>query len=57
MDRANFLSSQMTAMLQLGLLARIAAIQSELDQVRAALDEMHERGIIHKCPLKLTEVS
>jgi hypothetical protein len=25
--------------------------------VRCRLDELHERGIIHKCPLKLVEVS
>src|SRR5215472_8028826 len=60
MERANFLHAQLSAMMTSPLLnfqARIAAIESEQDQVRAALDELHERGIVHKCPLRLVEVS
>lgn len=30
---------------------------SVLDQARAALDELNARGLVHKCPLKLIEVS
>lgn len=61
LERANFLHSQLSAMktspLALVLGARMAAIESELDQVRARLDELHELGVIHKCPLILREVS
>lgn len=57
MARADFLQSQLSAMMIHGIMARVVAIQSELDQVRAKLDELHERGIIHKCPLILREVS
>jgi hypothetical protein len=57
MARADFLQSQLSAMVIHGILSRVVAIQSELDQVRARLDELHERGIIHKCPLRLVEVS
>lgn len=61
MERADFLQAQLSAMMTspiaLTLGHRIAAIESELDQVRKKLDELHERGIIHKCPLKLIEVS
>ena len=39
------------------LAAEFARLQAEQDQYRARLDELHERGIIHKCPLRLTEVS
>jgi hypothetical protein len=60
MKRADFLQQQLSAFMTSGLLAmspRVAAIESEQDQVRAALNEMHERGIVHKCPLVLREVS
>jgi len=57
MGRADFLQQQLSGMMIAGILPRIAAIQSELDQVRAKLDEMNERGFIHKCPLILREVS
>jgi hypothetical protein len=39
------------------LLPEIARLTSMQDQVRARLDELNERGIVHKCPLRLTEVS
>jgi hypothetical protein len=32
-------------------------LKSEEDAVRGHLDELNERGVIHKCPLRLTEVS
>lgn len=64
MARATFLHGQLSRMrMMLGavldpkVLARTVAIESEMDQVRAELDDMHERGIIHKCPLRLVEVS
>ena len=57
MLRADFLQAQLSAMVIHGIMNRVVAIESELDQVRRALDEMNERGISHKCPLKLVEVS
>lgn len=39
------------------LAAEFARLQAAQDQVRGRLDELHERGVIHKCPLKLIEVS
>ena len=42
----------------LGLnLRRIAVVTAAQDQVRARLDELHQTGRIHKCPLNLREVS
>jgi len=57
MVRADFLQAQLSAMVINGIMNRIVAIESELDQVRAALDDANARGISHKCPLKLVEVS
>jgi hypothetical protein len=57
MARADFLQAQLSAMVIHGIMSRVVAIESELNQVRCRLDELHERGIIHKCPLKLVEVS
>jgi hypothetical protein len=34
-----------------------ARLQARQDQVRARLDELHQSGRVHKCPLKLVEVS
>ena len=36
---------------------RIAKLTSVQDQVRARFDELYATGVVHKCPLKLVEVS
>jgi hypothetical protein len=64
-ERANFLHQQISQvkvlMIQSGILgfgaARLAAMESELAGVSARLDELFASGRVHKCPLKLVEVS
>lgn len=64
-ERADFLHQQISQVqvmaMQTGILGfgarRLTAMESEQDQVRARMDELHQQGIIHKCPLKLVEVS
>jgi len=55
--KADELQQQMAQMQIIGLLGEFAKLQAVQDQVRARLDELHERGIMHKCPLRLVEVS
>lgn len=59
MEDAERLQQEMARLVYAGLDVSVAflRLQSQQDQVRAALDELHERGIAHKCPLKLVEVS
>jgi hypothetical protein len=59
MTQAETLNQEMSVYMSMGLGMSPAflRLQSQQDQVRAALDELHERGLIHKCPLKLVEVS
>jgi len=59
MEAANALQQQLAALqvTPFPLLDRMARVQSMLDAERARLDELNERGVIHRCPLKLVEVS
>jgi len=59
METANALQQQLSAIqtMPVFLAPQAARLQAMLDRERAALDEFHERGLIHKCPLKLVEVS
>jgi hypothetical protein len=59
MDAANTLQQQLSALmcLPLPLMSRMTELERLLDAERGHLNELHERGIIHKCPLKLVEVS
>lgn len=59
MDHADalqqYLSRLQTA--PVALLAQIADAERQLNDVRARIDELAEQGFIHRCPLKLVEVS
>jgi hypothetical protein len=54
---ADELNQRMAQMQIFGLLSEFAKLEAQQKQVRARLDEYHERGIMHKCALKLVEVS
>jgi len=59
MENADALQQEL-ARLQIApafLMPQAARIQAMLDQERARLDELHQLGVIHRCPLKLVEVS
>lgn len=59
METADALQAELSRyqVMPVALLSRIAELERQLNAVRGDLDELHERGIIHKCPLKLVEVS
>lgn len=42
---------------RLGLYAAAARLQGTLEQLQAGMNEMVAAGLVHKCPLRLTEVS
>ncbi len=50
------IGAQISGILGLNL-RRIAQVSAAQDQVRARLDELFASGRVHKCPLKLVEVS
>ena len=54
-ERADALQLQMQA--ARGDWPQLAALQAGLDQVTARFAELMELGIVHKCPLRLIEVS
>jgi hypothetical protein len=56
-EKANHLQGRLSQLQAFGLMGEMARLQAEQDQVRARLDELHESGRIHKCPLILREVS
>ena len=56
-ERADHLQQQMSVMVIRGLISEFARLQGAQDQVRARMDELFRTGRIHKCPLRLTEVS
>ena len=58
-ERAGYLSGQIGLYLNLGmeLAAPVLRMRQELEDVRAHLDELNLTGHVHKCPLKLIEVS
>lgn len=56
-ERANVLQGRMAQMQYLGLMAEFAKLQAQQDELRGRLDELHQTGRIHKCPLRLVEVS
>jgi hypothetical protein len=39
------------------LMRRFQRMEQEQDRVRARLDELHQTGVVHKCPMTLVEVS
>lgn len=53
-EQADQLQMRLAAAWDFSTMAKLSAM---LDQVRAALDELNAQGIVHKCPLKLIEVS
>lgn len=57
MAEAEALQQQVARAQMLGLISVAAQLQARQDQVTATLNELHERGFIHRCPLKLVEVS
>jgi hypothetical protein len=59
MDTANELQSRLSALMSMpvALIPQITELERLLNVERGHLSELHERGIIHKCPLKLVEVS
>ncbi len=56
-ERADILQMELSRLQIHGLLGEFARVQAAQDQVRARLDELFASGRVHKCPLKLTEVS
>lgn len=56
-EKANDLAGRIGVMQMMGLLAEQAKLEAELEGVSAELTMMNMRGIIHKCPLRLVEVS
>jgi hypothetical protein len=53
-ERADYLNMMIARTF---LLDQITRLTAEQDQVRARLDELNETGRVHKCPLRLVEVS
>ena len=58
-EAAGYLTGQIGLYLQLGmeLSAPVLKMRQELEVVRVRLDELNLSGRVHKCPLKLVEVS
>jgi len=56
-ETANALQQQMAQYQAYGLMSEFARVQGQQDQIRARLDELHQTGRVHKCPLILREVS
>lgn len=56
-EQANALNAEIGRYITYGLMAQVAKLTAIQDQVRARLDELHESGRVHKCPLVLREVS
>lgn|SRR5215469_859566 len=59
MAKADELNQRIATYKALGLdfAPECRALEAEQDDVRRQIDELHERGLIHKCPLQLVEVS
>jgi hypothetical protein len=56
-ERADALQQEMSRMQVFGLMSEFARLQRDQDVVRGRLDELHQSGRVHKCPLILREVS
>lgn len=57
-QRANELHMALSAYVQVGIMGGPAAkLQAELDDVAGQLTELAQRGIVHRCPLRLVEES
>ena len=64
MDEADWIQQEMSKIKYMenatGLLissAEFKRLEQRQNDARAKLDELHQRGIVHKCPLRLVEVS
>lgn len=57
MDEANALQEAMSQAMWLGLMSEVARLDGQQRLVRERLTEMYHTGRVHRCPLKLTEVS
>ncbi len=56
-EQADALHQRISQMMIVGLMSEVARLSAIQDQVRARMDELHQSGRVHKCPLTLREVS
>lgn len=56
-DQANALQQQMARAYILGLMGELARLESAQKTIREKLTDLYHTGHVHRCPLKLTEVS
>lgn len=58
-EEAGYLTGEIGRYMQLGLdlSAPVVQMRHRLEQVSAELNDMNRRGLVHKCPLRLVEVS
>jgi hypothetical protein len=56
-DVADRLQQELSRYMILGLMSEFARVTARQDQIRARMDELFATGRVHKCPLKLVEVS
>ena len=58
-DQAGYLAGEIGRYISLGmeLASPVLRMRQDLERVRVRLDELNQSGRVHKCPLKLVEVS